>query len=230
MTRDNENGDNASILDDGTDGAQSSSQTSNPTDVGVDGSSNRIGTSEEENADLLTSMLRQSSGDREDEGGCEDEEEEEEWITVEEGIERIGLGWFQAKILIASGLCFAADAMQVILLSFLTLILKEEWSLSDGRTESITSCLFAGSLLGTLVLGPAADHVGRRPVFLVSAIIISIFGLGTALSNNYWTFMFLLFWVGFGVGGLVVPFDLLAEFLPSAGRGKGLLSIEVRNI
>jgi len=32
--------------------------------------------------------------------------------------------------------------------------------------------------------------------------------------------------VGFGVGGLSVPFDLLAEFLPSSSRGKFLLYIE----
>ncbi|KAL7578258.1 hypothetical protein ACA910_012676 [Epithemia clementina (nom. ined.)] len=150
----------------------------------------------------------------------------EEWITVEQAMERLGAGRFQARILIASGLCFAADAMQVILLSFLTLVLKEEWALSPMKTQYITPCLFAGSMLGTLILGPAADKYGRRPIFLMSATIISIFGFGTALSNNYWLFLFLLFCVGFGLGGLVVPFDLLAEFLPSSGRGKILLSIE----
>jgi hypothetical protein len=32
--------------------------------------------------------------------------------------------------------------------------------------------------------------------------------------------------VGFGVGGLTVPFDILAEVLPTKHRGKNLLYIE----
>ena len=38
--------------------------------------------------------------------------------------------------------------------------------------------------------------------------------------------MAVLFMVGFGVGGLTVPFDILAEFLPAESRGKNLLVIE----
>jgi MFS family permease len=38
--------------------------------------------------------------------------------------------------------------------------------------------------------------------------------------------MVILFMVGFGVGGLTVPFDILAEFLPAASRGRNLLAIE----
>ena len=181
-----------------------------------------------EKVSLIKSMENEESDvDVELLGGEDGVEGGEEWITVEQAMDRLGAGPFQIKILIASGLCFAADAMQVILLSFLTLVLKEEWSLSNAKTESITSCLFAGSMLGTLVLGPAADAYGRRPIFLMSAIIISVFGFATSFSHNYTVFVFLLFWIGFGVGGLVVPFDLLAEFLPSKGRGKILLSIEV---
>ena len=35
-----------------------------------------------------------------------------------------------------------------------------------------------------------------------------------------------MFVIGFGVGGLTVPFDILAEFLPTDGRGTNLLCIE----
>jgi MFS family permease len=146
-------------------------------------------------------------------------------ITIDDAIERIGIGKFQYVILIASGLCFAADAMQVILLSFLTIVLKDEWDLSDSMTESITSCLFAGSMMGTLILGPLADSMGRRPIFLVAALIISIFGFGTALATDYFMLVAMLFMVGIGVGGLTVPFDILAEFLPSHNRGTNLLLI-----
>jgi hypothetical protein len=41
-------------------------------------------------------------------------------ITVDEAIERLGMGVFQLIVLTAAGLCFAADAMQILLLSFLS--------------------------------------------------------------------------------------------------------------
>jgi MFS family permease len=149
-----------------------------------------------------------------------------EAITVDDAIERMGMGRFQLKILTAAGLCFASDAMQVMLLSFLSEVLKVEWNLTDDETAFITSNLFVGAIFGTLMLGPLADKKGRKPVFMCAAMIISIFGVAVAFATNYWTLLALLFIVGFGVGGLTVPFDILSEVLPAASRGKNLLFIE----
>jgi hypothetical protein len=149
-----------------------------------------------------------------------------EYISTDVALERIGMGAFQIRILIASGLCFAADAMQVILLSFLSLVVQDVWSLSNDLTAMITSSLFAGSMLGTLILGPLADSWGRRPVFMLASSIISFFGFATSAATNYGMLTATIFGVGVGVGGLTVPFDILAEFLPSSQRGTNLLKIE----
>lgn len=140
-------------------------------------------------------------------------------ISVDDAIDRLGMGKFQYLILVAAGLCFAADAMEVLLLSFLSIVLQEEWGLTDEETAFITSMLFAGALVGTSILGPLADRWGRKPVFTLAASIIAFFGAGTALCANYEEVLGVMFIVGFGVGGLTVPFDTLAEFLPSQGRG-----------
>ena len=52
-------------------------------------------------------------------------------------------------------------------------------------------------------------------MFVASAAIIAIFGLATAAANNYATLLIIRFLVGVGVGGLVVPFDCVAEFVPT---------------
>jgi MFS family permease len=127
--------------------------------------------------------------------------------------------------MIAAGLCFAADAMQVMLLSFLGEVLKLEWGLSDDETALITSILFFGAIFGTMILGPLADRRGRRPVFLAAALIISCFGMLVSFVTNYFALLALLFMVGFGIGGVTVPFDILSEVLPAASRGKNLLMI-----
>ena len=147
------------------------------------------------------------------------------FVPIETAIEKAGTGTFQYKILLATGLCFMSDAMEVLLLTFLSTVLKHEWNLSETRVDSIVAVVFAGALLGTLVLGRAGDVWGRKPVFAVTASLIALAGVVTAFCRTYEELLVARFWVGFGVGGLTVPFDTLAEFLPSAARGKNLLYI-----
>jgi len=147
-------------------------------------------------------------------------------LDMDEAIERLGNGKFQNDILLAAGLCFAADAMEVLLLSFLSVVLKDEWGLTDGQENSIISVVFAGATVGTLILSPLGDIIGRKPVFTFTAATISVFGILTAFCPTYEWLLFARFMVGFGVGGLTVPFDTLAEFAPNSQRGSNLLEIE----
>ena len=181
---------------------------------------------QEEEEDEMVILKRKSTDFKTDADSDADAPNDHQVITVDEAIERLGMGPFQMKVLVAAGLCFAADAMQVLLLSFLSQVLRAEWGLSDQRTASITSVLFFGAMLGTLIMGPLADRQGRKPVFLIAASIISVFGLAVGFVTGYWSLLAMIFMVGVGVGGLTVPFDILAEFLPAESRGKNLLLIE----
>ena len=81
-------------------------------------------------------------------------------------------------------MCFTADATEIMLLSFLSLTLQSEWDLTPAQTANMTACVFAGSLVGTLTLGYLGDHLGRRPAFLLSTAIISLFGVFTAFGKR----------------------------------------------
>ena len=145
-------------------------------------------------------------------------------IDIEEAIDRLGMGLFQIQIVIACGLCFASDALEILLLSFLALILREQWGLSEGQADSIVSVVFLGALMGTLILTPFGDRWGRRVIFAVTAATISLFGIMSAFCNTYPQILIVRFMVGFGIGGLTVPYDALGEFMPNSRRGKNMLS------
>jgi len=147
-------------------------------------------------------------------------------ISIDDAIERLGMGYFQHRILVAAGLCFAADAMEVLLLSFLSVVLQAQWGLTEQEAATITSVVFLGALVGTLVLGILGDKVGRKPIFVFTATLICVFGFATAAATNFWQLTIFRFLVGFGVGGLTIPFDTLAEFMPNSHRGTNLLMIE----
>lgn len=60
--------------------------------------------------------------------------------------------------------------------------------------------------------------------FLVAVcLLISVCGILSAFSNNFLYLLLSRLAVGLGVGGLVVPFDLLSEVLPSHVRGTFLI-------
>ena len=126
------------------------------------------------------------------------------YVQIDDAIERIGIGKFQYSILFAAGLCFMADSMEVLLLSFLSVVLKHEWYLTEHQMDSIFAVVFAGALFGTLLLGPAGDIYGRKPIFILTALIIAISGVVTAFCTNYTQLVIARFFVGFGVGGLTV--------------------------
>jgi MFS family permease len=147
-------------------------------------------------------------------------------VSIDDAIELLGFGPFQYQILCASGLSYAADGMQVILLSFLTPVLKEQWGLSNHQIAGISSTLFVGATFGTLVWGPLADSWGRRPVFLLATFVITMASFGLSIeTNSFGGTIVIVFCIGFGVGGLTIPFDILAELLPTHGRGRNLLKI-----
>ena len=144
-------------------------------------------------------------------------------LDIDTAIERLGMGRFQHRLLLSAGLVIAADTMEIILLSFLTLVVQDAWQLTSYETSAITATAFLGAVAGTLILGYLGDVCGRKPLFLWSTSLIASCGILTALSQNYWQMMLCQFGVGFGVGGIVVPFDAIAELIPNRERGYRLL-------
>lgn len=117
--------------------------------------------------------------------------------------------------------------MQVTLLSFLSPCAQATWGLSNVEAASIASAVFGGELVGALVLGQAADHFGRRPLYFVSCFLILVPGLISVVAPNYGVLLAARTLVGLGVGGLTVPFTILAECLRTKDRGPILLFIEI---
>ena len=97
------------------------------------------------------------------------------------------------------------------MLSFLSFTLDEVWDLDYWQTASMTSAVFAGMLIGSLIWGALSDMHGRRPVFLASSAVIAASGTLSAFAINVYAMMFCRFFVGVGVGGFTIPFDIAAE-------------------
>eukprot|EP01097_Dermamoeba_algensis_P002257 TRINITY_DN1900_c0_g2_i1.p1 TRINITY_DN1900_c0_g2~~TRINITY_DN1900_c0_g2_i1.p1 ORF type:complete len:613 (-),score=96.30 TRINITY_DN1900_c0_g2_i1:737-2575(-) len=149
--------------------------------------------------------------------GNDDEEEEEESSIVEKELERIGVGVFHLKAAIILGLGNAADAVEVLAISF---VLPHIPDTSDSEKGFLSSSFFVGMLLGGLVCGLLSDHVGRKPCLIASLFLNSLFGLLSAVSPNFPLLFLCRLIAGIGVGGSVPSvFTMATEFMPKHGRG-----------
>ena len=159
--------------------------------------------------------------------GATSTENHAEEIDLEQALEMLPVGFFHYRLLFMCGLCFMADGLEVNLLAYISQCAGDEWNLSDAEISSIAGVVFLGITLGSFFFGILADRVGRRNSFLVSCVLISLFGFISGASPNVATLITFRAIAGFGIGGASIPFDLLAEFMPISHRGQFGIYIEL---
>lgn len=149
-------------------------------------------------------------------------------LTMDEAMDRLEYGRFHKAVFIATSLVMMADSLQVLLLTFLTPVLQTtSWQLNNVQASMLSASVFAGAIVGALILGSLADRLGRKVVFVWTMGCLSFVGLLSSIAPTFIMLLACRFAVGFfSVGGLAVPFVTLSEWLPSSHRGNNLLLIE----
>ncbi|KAG2536464.1 organic cation/carnitine transporter 7-like isoform X2 [Panicum virgatum] len=142
-----------------------------------------------------------------------------ETYTTDDALTVMGFGKFQALVLAYAGMGWVAEAMEVMLLSFLGPVVREEWNVSPQDESILSSVVFAGMLIGAFTWGFISDRYGRRTVLLLSTLLTCGLGFLSALSPNYFCLLALRFFVGIGVGSGHVFSSWFLEFVPAGNRG-----------
>ncbi len=148
-------------------------------------------------------------------------------ISFDDAIQEAGFGRFQTKLMIICGLGWAADAMEVLLISFALPAIGQEWNLTNTQKGLLGTAIFLGMLAGALVWGRLSDLFGRKVGFISTIAIDSLFGLLSAFAPSFAWLLVLRTLTGFGVGGtLPVDYSIFAEYLPKEKRGRYLVLLE----
>ena len=144
-------------------------------------------------------------------------------------LDRLPFNAAHRKLLVASGVGWAFDAMDVGLVSFVVAAIAADPHFNLNATEKswVLSVGFVGMAIGAALGGYFSDRVGRKTVFTATLVIFGLANAGMACS---WTLVALLiarFIIGLGLGAeLPVASTLVSEFSPTRHRGRMTVLLE----
>jgi putative MFS transporter len=133
----------------------------------------------------------------------------------------------QWKLICTANVADLLDFFDFFLIGYVTAALTKEWSLTYWQGGAILLASGLGAVPGAFVWGWLGDKIGRRTVFIWSAVTISlatgimVFTPGPSAIIPGWLFLsFFRFFVGIGNAGIfTIDLPLVQEFMPAYKRG-----------
>jgi MFS family permease len=137
-------------------------------------------------------------------------------------LDRLPWGRFHSLIVIALGVTWLLDGLEVTLAGAVASALKASPTLHFSNTDvGLTgSAYIAGAVLGALGFGWLTDRLGRRRLFFITLTLYLAATAATALSWNLASFLLFRFLTGAGIGGEYTAINsTIQEFTPARVRG-----------
>jgi MFS family permease len=137
-------------------------------------------------------------------------------------LDRLPWGRFHTLVVVALGITWILDGLEVTLAGAISPALKESPQLkfSNADVGLASSAYLAGAVLGALFFGWLTDRLGRKRLFFITLAVYLVATAATALSWNLWSFALFRFFTGAGIGGEYTAINsTIQELVPARYRG-----------
>jgi MFS family permease len=129
----------------------------------------------------------------------------------------------ERRTLIAGGLGWLLDAMDVMLFSLIVGYLLREFSMDTRTAGFLNSLTLIASAIGGFLFGFLADRIGRVRALMLSILVYSLSSAACAFTHTIPQLAFFRFILGLGMGGeWTTAAALIAETWRGEHRGKAL--------
>lgn len=116
-------------------------------------------------------------------------------------LEEAGLKGFHFRTWLTAGMGFFTDAYDLFIIGVVTTLITPLWHLTTLNLMLLNSSALFAAVLGALIFGRLMDRLGRKAVYGIEAMLLTVGALLSAFSTGFWMLFVLRFVVGLGVGG-----------------------------
>ena len=137
-------------------------------------------------------------------------------------LDRLPWGLFHTRVVVALGITWVLDGLEVTIAGAISGALKQSPSLhfSNADVGIASSAYLAGAVLGAIFFGWLTDRIGRKRLFFITLALYVVATAATAFSWNLASFVFFRLLTGAGIGGEYTAINsTIQELIPARYRG-----------
>ncbi|MGC2115901.1 MAG: MFS transporter, partial [Pseudolabrys sp.] len=137
-------------------------------------------------------------------------------------LDRLPWGRFHTLVVVALGVTWIFDGLEVTLAGSLAGALKDSAVLRFTNTDIglASSAYLAGAVIGAVFFGWLTDRLGRKKLFFITVTVYFLGTVATAASWNLASFALFRFLTGAGIGGEYAAINsTIQELIPARVRG-----------
>ena len=142
--------------------------------------------------------------------------------NIPQRLDRLPWGRWHSKMVIALGITWLLDGLEVTLAGSLASTLKDKHALglTDIQIGASATGYLAGAVVGALFFGWLTDRLGRKKLFLITLTLYLSATAATAISWSFWNFLLFRVLTGAGIGGEYAAINsAIDELVPAHVRG-----------
>ena len=125
------------------------------------------------------------------------------------------------KALLGSGLGYAMDGFDLLILGFMLKYISKDLSLTQAQAASLVTATLIGAVVGGIGFGMLSDRIGRVRVLTWTIVIFAVFTGFCGLAQGYYDLVFYRMAAGVGLGGeFGIGMALVAEAWPASQRAR----------
>ncbi len=137
-------------------------------------------------------------------------------------LDALPFGRFHILVIVALGITWILDGLEVTLAGALAAKLKEPAALglSNAQVGLAGSCYLCGAVGGAFFFGWLTDRLGRKKLFTITLAVYLLATAATGLSWGAWSFILFRILTGAGIGGEYTAINsTIQELIPARFRG-----------
>ena len=143
--------------------------------------------------------------------------------NIPQRLDRLPWSSWHLKMVVALGITWLLDGLEVTLAGSLAPILQDRSTLglSNAQIGLTATAYLSGAVLGALFFGWLTDRLGRKKLFLVTLALYLSATAASAFSWNFASFFLFRFLTGAGIGGEYAAINsAIDELIPAKVRGR----------